>query len=279
MDTRPRRVNLNPLLSQNRALFWLDGGSVGVLLLHGFTGRAAEMHPLGDALHAAGYTVYGPPLAGHDGHFPDGLKHLPWQAWLRGVERAFDTLYHRAPTVFVVGQGLGGTLGTLLAHSRPVAGLVTLAAPLTIPAWIRIVASVAQPLIPWFYPFGVANLDDARTQAQVRTFLPDAELADPATRAAIKKQVRIPVGAIAELGQTLPYARRRVPYVTSPTLVLHGRHDPVTSATDANLLFGLLGSADKRQLWFERSGHRLLEGSEREAVIDAVVDFIAARIG
>ncbi|MCW5879665.1 MAG: alpha/beta fold hydrolase [Anaerolineae bacterium] len=277
MDHGADGVKRTTCLNHQRKPFWLDGGAVGVLLLHGFTGRADEMRPLGDALHAAGYTAYGPTLAGHDGGFPDSLEHLPWQAWLRGAERAFDILYHRAPTVCVVGQSLGGTLGTLLAQSRPVAGLVTMAAPLTIPTWIRAVASAVQPVMPWFYPFGVANLDDARIQAQARSFVPDADFSDPTTRATIQKTARIPVSAIVELGRALPYARRRVPYVATPTLVLQGRHDPVTSATDANLLFGLLGSADKALVWFEASGHLLLEGDEREAVIDAVVRFVQAR--
>lgn len=277
MDHESHRLRPDRLLSQNRVPFLLDGGAVGVLLLHGFTGRADEMRPLGDALHAAGYTAYGPSLAGHDRYFPDSLKGLPWQAWLRGAERAFDTLYHRTPRVFVVGQSLGGTLGTLLAQSRPVAGLVTMGAPLTFPTWIRVVASVAGPCVPWFYPFAIANLDDPRIRVQVQAFVPDVDFADPATRAAIKKEIRIPLSAIAELGQALPYARRRVPYVATPTLVLQGRHDPLTRATDAHLLFGLLGSADKQLVWFEQSGHLLLAGGEREAVINAVVRFIDGR--
>lgn len=277
MDTPGNAASPASRLSQNRAPFWLDAGPVGVLLLHGFTGRADEMRPLGGALHAAGYTVYGPTLVGHDDQFPDALRDVSWPAWLRGAERAFDTLYHRTPTVFVVGQSLGGTLGALVAQSRPVAGLVTMGAPLSMPGWIGRVARVASRVMPWFYPFGIADLSDAKIQAQVKAFLPDVDLSDPQTRAAVKKEVRLPVSAIAELGELLPYARRRVPYVATPTLVLQGRNDPLTSATDTHMLFGLLGSADKGLVWFEASGHLLLEGSERDAVIDEVVRFVQAR--
>ena len=98
------------------------------------------------------------------------------------------------------------------------------------------------------------------------------------TRVAMQRSDdQIAASAIAELGDLLPYARRRAPYLATPTLVLQGRNDPLTSATDANMLFGLLGSADKELVWFEASGHLLLEGSEREAVIDAVVRFVQAR--
>lgn len=43
----------------------LEGGEHGVLLLHGFTGSAAHMRPLGERLHSQGFTVMGINLPGH----------------------------------------------------------------------------------------------------------------------------------------------------------------------------------------------------------------------
>ena len=45
--------------------FFLEGGSHAVLLIHGFTGSAGHMRPLGEALHAQGFTVQGINLPGH----------------------------------------------------------------------------------------------------------------------------------------------------------------------------------------------------------------------
>ncbi len=41
-----------------------DNGKA-VLLLHGYTGSASEMRPLGEYLHKQGYTVLCPLLPGH----------------------------------------------------------------------------------------------------------------------------------------------------------------------------------------------------------------------
>lgn len=283
MDQRPRGSHSAThtqggfLLKLNRAPFRLDGGQVGVLLVHGFSGRAAEMRPLADALHAAGYTVAAPALAGHGDDFPEGLQDLAWRAWLGDVERAFDDLHARAPLVFVVGQSMGGTLATLLAQSRPLAGLVTLGTPLQIASWIPAAAAIGGRLMPWFYPFGLANMDDPHVQAQVQSLLPGVDLGDPTTRAALKKEIRFPFSAIATLGDLFGQARRTAPYVATPALTLQGRQDQVTREVDAYLLFGLLGSADKHLIWFEQSGHLLLEGPERQAVITTVLSWIGER--
>ena len=42
-----------------------EGGSNGVLVLHGFTGNPQSMRPLAEALAAAGFTVDLPLLPGH----------------------------------------------------------------------------------------------------------------------------------------------------------------------------------------------------------------------
>ena len=63
--------------------------------------------------------------------------------------------------------------------------------------------------------------------------------------------------------------------VAAPTLVLHGRRDETASPSDAELLYGLLGSDQKRLVWFEESGHLLTEGVEADAVCDTVAQFVA----
>ena len=45
--------------------FFFRGGSIGVLLIHGFTGSPAELLPLGEFLNRAGFTVLGVRLEGH----------------------------------------------------------------------------------------------------------------------------------------------------------------------------------------------------------------------
>ena len=68
--------------------FFFEGGPDGVLLVHGLTATTAEVRPLAEDLHAAGYTVSGPLLPGH-GTQPEDLNHVRWQDWLQTVEESY----------------------------------------------------------------------------------------------------------------------------------------------------------------------------------------------
>ena len=54
--------------------FILKGGSIGILLVHGFTGSPAEIALLGQFLHKQNYTVIAPRLTGH-GTSVEDLEH------------------------------------------------------------------------------------------------------------------------------------------------------------------------------------------------------------
>jgi carboxylesterase len=258
----------------NRAAFTLEGGTTGVLLLHGFVGTPGELRGLGDRLHAEGHTVHAPLLAGHGGS-PDDLMGVPWQAWQRSAERGFDLLAGRCERVVVVGQSLGGALGTLVAQRRVPVGLVTMGTPLRLHTWLANLLPFARRVMPWWYPFGIAKLDDPLVQKQMREFAPDADLTDPTTRKALARQIRLPMGAVDEARALLRYARKNTPFVAVPTLILHGRRDETAHPSDAELLYGLIGSADKRLVWFEQSGHLLTIDTEADAVCKTITRFIS----
>lgn len=259
---------------EQRDSYMLEGSSVGVLLIHGFVGYPGELRRLGDVLHGQGYTVYAPLLAGHGGS-PEDLKGVPWQAWQRSAERGFDTLAERCSQVVVVGQSLGGALGTLVAQRRAPVGLVTLGTPLRLHTWLGNVLPIARRVLPWWYPFRFADLADAKVQQGMLSFAPGADVTDPAARTALASQIRLPTAAVNELRALLRYARKHAPFVATPTLVLHGRLDETASPADAELLYGLLGSDQKRLVWFEHSGHLLTEDVEADAVCDTVAKFVA----
>jgi len=61
--------------------------------------------------------------------------------------------------------------------------------------------------------------------------------------------------------------------VTAPTLVVHSRRDRVIQPRSAEIAFESIGSAHKRLVWFERSGHEMFLDSEHEAVATTIADF------
>ena len=105
--------------------YFADGGPVGVLVVHGFTGCPQSMRPWAEHLAAAGYTVSLPRLPGHGTRWED-LQQTRWADWYGEVDNAFNALRARCDQVFVMGLSMGGTLSLRLAEQRPseVAGLV-----------------------------------------------------------------------------------------------------------------------------------------------------------
>src|SRR5262245_26067441 len=102
-----------------------EGGPVGALLCHGFTGTPQSLRPWAEHLAAAGLTVSLPRLPGHGTTWQE-MNLTRWPDWYAEIDRALTKLRERCPEVFVMGLSMGGTLALRLAEERPdeVAGLV-----------------------------------------------------------------------------------------------------------------------------------------------------------
>lgn len=101
-----------------------DGGSTGVLVVHGFTGSPGSMRGVAEAAAAAGHTVELPRLPGHGTSLDDMLT-TGWADWSAAAEAAFTDLAARVEKVIVLGLSMGGSLTLWLGTRHPeIAGLV-----------------------------------------------------------------------------------------------------------------------------------------------------------
>ena len=255
--------------------FLLQGGDHACLLVHGFVGDPGEMRDLGEYLAGAGFTVFGIRLPGHTGR-PEDLMDVRWMDWLAAVRLAFDALTRRAATVSVVGFSLGGALSALLATQRPVQRLVMLATPYRLGGdWRVDLLGIARYVTPWFYLLERADFSSDELRASIWRRQPDLDLDDPAVQQILRRSVKVSVAAADELRLALAAARRALPQVRVPTLVMHGHDDNTADPESAAAIASRLGSSRCELRYWPATGHQLLlTGPYQTAIFRRIERFL-----
>jgi len=95
-----------------------DGGPLGVLVLHGFTGTPQAVRPWAEHLAAAGLSVELPLLPGHGTRWQD-MAATGFDDWYAEAARSLAALRARCDAVAVCGLSMGGTLALRLAERQP----------------------------------------------------------------------------------------------------------------------------------------------------------------
>lgn len=251
-------------MTASGAAFDLPGDERGVLCIHGFTGTPFEIRHVGEALHARGVTVVGPLLPGH-GETVQALAKTTWRQWYDAVSRSLDELSARCSAVAVVGQSLGGLLALRLARERPadVAAVASLSAPLFLGPVARTLIAVTR-----------------RIPALVRAFpevpkLGGSDVRDSDMRRQNPSYPAMPVAAIHQLWDLMMEIRADLGEITTPTLVVHARHDHTAPFASAHYLAAHLGANLVKNVSLEQSYHLVAIDVERDRVATEVAEFFA----
>jgi carboxylesterase len=215
-------------LSPEAEPFTADGGPVGALVLHGFTGSPRTVRPWAQHLAAAGLTVRAPLLAGHGGSWQD-LAKTGWTDWYASAERAFDELSARCEQLFVAGISMGACLAFRLAETRGsrVRGLVAVNPSLANDNLLLPLAPVLKYVLH-----------------SVRSIGGDIKNPD-AAEGALK---RTPVAAAATLPRMWKTTAARLSEVTQPVLVFRSTVDHVVGPASMKVLRAALPGAEVRML-------------------------------
>lgn len=260
--------------------FYHEHGSTGVLLLHGYSGSPNELRPMGQALHAAGYTVHGPLLAGHGGTMAD-LHGIRWQEWFASAEEGLRLLRASCEQVFVCGFSAGGLLALRLAaisRGAPPAGLIVMAPALILRGGRLLHATgLLKHVKPWFNPLANADFSSPEVRAAVREHAPHADLDDPAVVEQVRQAARVPVASLHELARLQSEVWRNLRRITAPTLIMQGRHDRTVDPRSATEVAARIGTRDHHVVWFEHSGHQLPNEGERAAVWQTAIEWLDGR--
>jgi carboxylesterase len=227
-----------------------DGDSLGVLLIHGYTGSVAETRPMGEYLAARGLTVRCPLLPGH-GLVPETLTRIRWQQWVAEVEAALQELQGLCREIFVGGLSLGSLLTLELGARHPtISGLIAMAPAI----------KVRNRLLPL-----TLILRHAMKYPPVEV-IGDDDLGDPLAIQRIWCYDEVPLWGAAEVYLLQRRVVRSLPHIRQPLLIFQGRRDAELDPQAAHILYDRVGSSDKTLVWLEHSGHNLLADGERESV-------------
>jgi carboxylesterase len=232
--------------------FSSDGGAVGVLVLHGFTGSPRTVRDWAHYLAAAGLTVRAPLLAGHGGTWQE-LGRTGWTHWYATAESAFTELSARCAQVFVAGISMGGCLAFRLAQTQgsKVSGLVVVNPSL----------AGDNPLFPLapVLKYVVKSLTSIGGDIKK----PGAE--EQALR-------RTPIASAATLPRMWKTTRARLAEVTQPLLVFRSTVDHVVGPASDRVLRAALPGAEVRPL--ANSYHVATLDNDAPEIFDGTLAFI-----
>jgi len=231
-------------------------GTIGVLLIHGFTGSPRSMRPWADDLVSRGYRVELPLLPGHGTRWED-MDHVEWTDWYSTVERAYDALAAETDKVFVGALSMGGSLALELGAHRPVAGLILVNPSVTtndkrflvLPLLSRVMRSIPAIGNDIAQPGGDEGAYD-----------------------------RTPLKGVVQLTKLWRTVQGDLGKVTAPVMLFRSRTDHVVDPSSAKIIIRDIGSHDVREVMLKRSYHVATLDYDAQEIFTGCAGFIASLV-
>ena len=236
----------------------VDGGPVGVLVLHGFTGNPQSMRPLADAFAAAGHSVEMPLLTGH-GTVVEDMLDTTWADWSADAEAAYERLAARTESVVVVGLSMGGSLTCWLATRHPELPGIVCVNPATQAA--SEVREVIQAMV------------DGGDEVMVGI---GSDVADPDSPESAYADT--PLRPLLSMFDAANAIQADLPKITCPLLLFTSPQDHVVPPADSDYLASKVSGPVER-VSCDRSYHVATLDYDRDMIIERSLDFIAKVTG
>lgn len=247
--------------------FFLPGGPVGCLLLHGFTATPYDMRFLGQRLHEHGLTVSAIRLPGHATSSED-MERYRWADWVEAARAGLSELGAKAGRVVLVGQSMGALLALKLAAERAheIDALALMSTALVVSArwmyWTVPLAGWLAPVLPAALRFVVKG---------------DSDIADAAARAVSPTYRRVPIRSVHELLRLQAHVRSLLPRIQQPVLALHSSQDHVCPLENVDILQRELAGPVHTAI-LSRCYHVISVDVEKERAAREIVAFFSAAL-
>ncbi|AQQ52672.1 alpha/beta hydrolase [Planococcus lenghuensis] len=233
--------------------FFFKAGPRAVLLLHGFTGNSADVRMLGRFLEKKGYTTLAPHYEGH-GVAPEELIHTGPADWWQNVIDAYEQLKSEGyEEIALAGLSLGGVFSLKLGYTVPVKGIVTMCSPMTMKTTDLMYEGVKE------YARDFKKYE-GKDQDTIEREMAEFE--------------KTPMESLPELRELIKDVRTHVDHVYAPLFVVQGSKDSVIDPDSANVIYEGTESLDKHIKWYEKSGHVITLGPEKEQLHEDIFEFL-----
>ena len=241
-----------------------EESSHGVLLLHGFGDTPQTLSLFARHLAKRGFGVYAPLLPGHGRTMTDFTRSRA-DDWIGAAKDALIEMRRRYKTVSVSGLSMGGALAVIVAADRTdIASLVLFAPYLGMPRWLR---GAALTFWAWGKLAGAVKADSPLS------------IHDPIEREKNLAYGEVTGRTIFELARVVGRAKRALPKVSAPTLVIQSTEDPRVAPAVAKYALRKLASSEKRILWMTGAGHVITVDYGRERVFAEAEGWLKSHAG
>lgn len=268
-----------PVAPADRGLFLEAGGDCMVMLLHGLTGTPTELGYVAYHLqYRGGYAVRCPRLANH-GQPISILARTTDVALYASAREAFlearGIAREKGVPLVIGGLSLGAILCLLLAAEFPedVAGVACLSPTLFYDGWNvpwshRLLPIVDYTPLKYFAyfresePFG---LRDEALRGKIAAQYGKTSLQD-SDGAARLGYAHFPVRLFCAMRPLIARAKRCLPRVNCPVLLVQAEADDMTSPRNAQYIYDRVGSTRRELVLLKQSYHVVTADLERAAV-------------
>ena len=228
----------------------LRGDDNGILLLHGFTGSAAHMRKLADALHQRGHTVRTINLPGHASTEED-MARSNWQMWLQAAKQAALDMLQEVRTLTVGGLSMGGVLALIVAQQMKVHGCVTYSAPMATQNRLLPLSGLLYP----FYPHVSWRAPDERHASLDRNYEYGYK--------------GFPTDKGEDLHRLIRLARDNLFNISCPILCVQSDQDETIWLGSADQILEGVSSDVRRKLQLKGVPHVVTLSRELDAIVEA----------
>jgi carboxylesterase len=236
--------------------------TIGALIVHGFTSDHRAVEPLRRIAHQMSFAIETPLLRGHGGHYRD-LRGVRWHDWMSDIAAARSRLERQVQQIVLMGFSMGGLLALAAAAEQPqnIAAIVALAPAVRIAHPLAPIAWMARGWMP-YVPMGKS-----------------VAYSDPSMAVGDESYHRLAVDAFCSFYYATRRVERMLPRISAPIFLAHSHRDRVIRPQSSQIVHDRVSSRDKQLVWFERSGHALLDDCEAPAVLEHVQRFLQTRLG